>query len=80
MIAADKLGHIKMCAGIACVASLLFTPQIGFGVAMTVGVGKEVIYDWALGKGAPEWGDLLADLVGSILGMGVSVCIRYLMF
>lgn len=76
MIAADKLGHIKMCAGIALVASLLTTPQIGFSVAMTVGVGKEL---WDLcGFGTPEWADLLADLVGAIIGTGVAMCIKCL--
>ena len=76
MIAQDKLGHIKMCAGIALVASLLFTPQIGCSVAMAVGVGKEL---WDLcGFGTPEWGDLLADLVGTILGTGVAICIKFI--
>ena len=78
MIANDKLGHIKMCAGIALVASLLTTPQIGIGVAMVVGVGKEL---WDLcGFGTPEWADLGADLVGSIIGTGVAICIKFLMF
>lgn len=76
MIAADKLGHIKLCAGIALTLSLAFSPQIGFGIAMGVGVAKEC---WDLcGHGTPEWGDLLADLVGAILGCGGAICIKFI--
>jgi len=77
-MAYDKKMHLLICLGLSLVGSLSCYPGIGFGVAMTWGVGKEVVWDWALKKGTPEWGDLGADVAGAVIGEVVAQCIRYL--
>lgn len=79
-MAYDKKMHILICLGLSLVGSLVCYPGAGFGVAMAGGLAKEIIWDWALGKGTPEWGDLGADLAGAIIGEGAAQCIRYIMF
>ena len=37
-------------------------------ITLAIGVGKE-IYDKVSGKGCSEWGDLLADVVGILIGV-----------
>lgn len=64
----DKLKHIVVSAIIA-VALNLFLPWWVAGLAtLSIGIGKEV-YDKVSGKGHAEWVDLLADLVGILIGI-----------
>lgn len=37
-------------------------------ITLAIGIGKEV-YDKVSGKGYAEWEDLLADLVGILIGV-----------
>lgn len=68
LLTEDKLKHIVVSA-IICVALNLFLPWwVAAGITFAVGIGKEV-YDKVSGKGHPEWEDLLADLVGIIIGV-----------
>jgi Na+-translocating ferredoxin:NAD+ oxidoreductase RnfD subunit len=68
LLCEDKLKHIVVSAIIA-VALNLFLPWLAAaGIAFAIGVGKEV-YDMVSGKGCSEWGDLLADVVGIIIGI-----------
>ncbi len=64
----DKLKHIVVSA-IICVALNLFMPWwVAALVTLCIGVGKEV-YDKVSGKGCAEWKDLVADLVGILIGV-----------
>lgn len=64
----DKLKHIVVSA-IICVALNLFLPRwVAAILTLAIGVGKEV-YDKVTGKGHPEWKDLLADLIGILIGV-----------
>lgn len=64
----DKLKHIVVSA-IICVALNLFLPWwVAADITFAVGVGKEV-YDMVSGNGHPEWKDLLADLLGILIGI-----------
>lgn len=64
----DKYKHIVVSA-IICVALNLFLPWwVAALITLAIGVGNEV-YDKVSGKGCAEWGDLLADLVGIIIGI-----------
>lgn len=64
----DKLKHIVVSAIIA-VALNLFLPWLAAaGITFAIGVGKEV-YDMVSGKGCSEWEDLLADVVGILIGV-----------
>lgn len=68
LLTEDKLKHIVVSA-IICVALNLFLPWWVAGlITLAIGVGKEV-YDKVTGKGHPEWKDLLADLVGILIGV-----------
>lgn len=54
-IQADKLGHFRM--GLIWLA--VFTPVFGLvtaSVLVVVGMAlKELLWDWRMGKGTPEW-------------------------
>lgn len=54
---ADKLGHFRM--GLIWLA--IFTPFFGIEIASLLVVfvmaAKEVVWDWRLSKGTPEWLD-----------------------
>lgn len=68
LLAEDKLKHIVVSA-IICVALNLFLPWwVAALITLAIGVGKEV-YDKVSKKGCAEWGDLLADLVGILIGV-----------
>jgi hypothetical protein len=73
-IAYDKLFHFWFCAGVAILLSFALSPLWVFGITMGIGVAKEVRD--AMGYGTPEWLDLLADLLGTLFGLGVYACIR----
>ena len=80
MIAADKLGHIKYTAGMALLLSLLIGPMLAAGITLFVwGFGKEIVYDKWMDEGTPEWGDFVADVIGTGIGVGGAICIKYLM-
>lgn len=40
----------------------------GFLVAAVVGAAKEIIWDWLLKKGTPEFLDFMATVLGGVLG------------
>lgn len=40
----------------------------GFLVAAVVGAAKEIIWDWLLKKGTPEFLDFVATVAGGVLG------------
>ena len=64
----DKLKHIVVSAIIAVALNLFLPWWVAAGVTFAIGVGKEV-YDKVSGKGHPEWKDLVADVVGIIIGV-----------
>ena len=68
MIGADKLKHVVVSAAIAAALSLVLPWWAAASVTLAIGIGKEV-YDKVSGKGCAEWGDLLADMVGIIIGI-----------
>lgn len=68
LLCEDKLKHIVVSA-IICVALNLFLPWwVAAGITFAVGIGKEV-YDMVSGKGCSEWDDLLADVIGILIGV-----------
>jgi hypothetical protein len=44
----------------------------GIGTAVIIGASKELIWDWALDKGYPEYEDFEATLIGGIAGSMIS--------
>ena len=64
----DKLKHIVV-SSIIAKALLFFLPWWWAGViTLVIGVGKE-LYDKVSKKGHAEWKDLVADLVGILIGV-----------
>lgn len=68
LLAEDKLKHIVVSAIVAVVLNLILPWWVAGLLTLAIGVGKEV-YDKLSGKGHPEWEDLLADLVGILIGI-----------
>lgn len=62
----DKILHFSVCLGI----TLLLYPLFGWwsiGTALATGVGKE-LYDWR-DYGNFSWGDIIADVIGVLVGV-----------
>lgn len=68
LLAEDKLKHIVVSAIIAVALNLILPWWVTGILTLCVGIGKEV-YDKVSGKGHPEWEDLLADIVGILIGI-----------
>ncbi len=64
----DKLKHLLAGIGISLVLGVQFSPLIGLLIAAIVGALKEIIWDWLLRKGTPEFLDFLATALGGALG------------
>lgn len=76
-IGIDKYEHFALaaiCAAILKVMLHLLMPLwasmlVSFVVVLICAIDKELIYDKAKGKGAPEWADLLAGVLGAMVGI-----------
>ena len=68
LLAEDKLRHIIVSAIIAVVLNLILPWWVAGLLTLAIGVGKEV-YDKLSGKGHAEWKDLVADVVGVVIGI-----------
>ena len=68
MITEDKLKHIVVSAIIAVALNLFLPWWVAGLLTLCVGIGKE-IYDKVTGKGYSEWKDLLANVVGILIGI-----------
>ena len=64
----DKLKHLLAGIGISLVFGVQFSPLIGLITAAIVGALKEIIWDWLLKKGTPEFLDFVATVAGGVLG------------
>lgn len=64
----DKLKHIVVSAIIMVALSLVLPKWVAAIITLTIGIGKEV-YDKVSKKGWAEWKDLVADLIGIVIGI-----------
>lgn len=64
----DKITHAAVCALICIAAAKFLSIWAGALVAIGAGIGKE-LYD--IRHGVPSWFDLLADVVGVLIGIGI---------
>jgi len=65
---ADKKKHTYAGLALSILAGLLFCPLIGLVTAAVVGALKEIIWDWLLKKGTPEFMDFVATVAGGVIG------------
>ena len=63
----DKLKHLLTGIGIGLVFGVQFSPLIGLIAAAIVGALKEIIWDWLLKRGRPEFLDFLATALGGAI-------------
>ena len=66
-VPSDKLLHFLYAMLCMVMVSLLSNGCVGLIASLAVSIGKE-LYDKLSSKGCAEWGDLLADLVGIVVG------------
>jgi hypothetical protein len=69
MLALDKRLHLAAGFLISLVVGLVVSPLFGFIAAGLAGAAKELLWDWWLGKGTPDWFDFLATLIGATLAL-----------
>ena len=63
----DTLNHLLAGSGISLVFGVQFSPLIGLIAAAIVGALKEIIWDWLLKRGTPEFLDFLATALGGAI-------------
>lgn len=68
LLTEDKLKHIVVSAIIAVALNLILPWWVAGLITLAIGVGKEV-YDKLSKKGCAEWEDLVADVVGIVIGL-----------
>ena len=67
----DKLKHLLTGIGIGLIFGVLFSPLVGLIAAAIIGALKEIIWDWLLKKGTPEFMDFLATAFGGAIAYTV---------
>ena len=68
MMKQDKLKHLLAGIGVSLVLGVQFSLLIGLITAAIVGALKEIIWDWLLKKGTPEFLDSVATVAGEAIG------------
>ena len=64
----DKKLHLLAGLALSLLAGLLFCPIVGLATAAVIGALKEIIWDWLLKKGTPEFLDFVATVAGGVVG------------
>lgn len=67
-IPSDKLLHVVAASALTALLGLIMPFDGQLVVMSAIFVGKE-IYDKASGRGTCEWGDIIADYVGFVIGV-----------
>ena len=67
MMKQDKFKHLLAGIGISLIFGVQFSPLIGLIAAAIVGALKEIIWDWLLKRGTPEFLDFLATAFGGAI-------------
>jgi hypothetical protein len=64
----DKLLHFVVCDVLSTLLHLIFPAWFTFAMVFVIAVIKE-LYDHVSGKGTADWKDLVADILGIIVGI-----------
>ncbi len=64
----DKQKHLLAGLALSLAMGLFVYPTWGLITAAVVGALKEIIWDWLLKKGTPEFLDFVATVLGGVLG------------
>jgi len=68
MIEPDKIKHFIGSAGMAGFLGIFINVWLAAGIALSIGILKELIHDFLLKRGNCEWGDMYANTAGVITG------------
>lgn len=76
-IPADKWMHFSVSAALAGVMRFtlaffvcpFWTVAIAAAVTVVAGIAKDLIWDYAMKQGTPDWRDVVADMAGMIIGL-----------
>ena len=66
----DKKLHF-MAGFIITMFIALINPALGLLMGVIAGAGKEIIWDWKMGRGKPELLDFIATCIGSTVCYGL---------
>ena len=72
----DKKLHILAGLALSILAGLLFCPLTGLIVAAVVGALKEIVWDWLLKRGTPEFLDFVATALGGLVVYLILIAVR----
>ena len=70
-MSSDKQKHLLAGLALSLLAGLLFCPRIGLATAAVVGALKEIVWDWLLKRGTPEWWDWWCTVLGGAAGFAI---------
>ena len=63
----DKQQHLLMGVAIGLGVGILCDPPMGLAAGIAAGLGKEIVWDWLLGRGTPEILDAGCTMFGAYL-------------
>ena len=69
----DGLLHI-LCSLVLCAVLAAFLPWWAAAlITLAIGITKELVWDRWMKKGTAEWRDIIADVVGVLLGVFIII-------
>ena len=72
----DKQKHLLAGLALALSAGLLFCPLVGLATAAVIGALKEIVWDWLLKRGTPEFLDFVATALGGLVVYLILIAVR----
>jgi hypothetical protein len=67
----DKALHFLISALMLMYLTEFFSLMYATIIALLIGAAKEYIWDYKIGKGVPDWYDMLANTLGVLVSLGV---------
>lgn len=71
----DKILHFVVSALLMIIINCLFNVKVAVITTLAIGALKEVVWDYALNNGKASWQDFLADVVGTLAGLVITLFI-----
>ena len=74
----DKIDHFIMGALIVLAVVQALPLLESFSICIFIAAMKELLWDWKMKMGTPDWRDFLATLLGGSVGVGWVIAAAYL--
>lgn len=65
----DGLLHIICSTLLVSILNIFLSILVSVLIVLLLGIGKEILWDKLLNKGTPDKKDIIADLIGIIIGI-----------